>query len=132
LLGIALALLAGVLLAIAMHRWAILRDASYPLVVASQTIPVLVLAPILLVWLGYGIGPKVVVVALVCFFPITVNVLAGLSSADPEAIKLMRTLDASRWQILQRVEGPGALPNAFTGTRIAVVIAPIGAVFGEW
>lgn len=132
LLGIAFALAAGILLAVAMHRWALLRDATYPLVVASQTIPVLVLAPILLVWFGYGISAKVVVVALVCFFPITVNVLAGLGSADPEAIKLMRTLDASRWQILRRVEAPGALPNTFTGTKIAVVIAPIGAVFGEW
>jgi putative hydroxymethylpyrimidine transport system permease protein len=132
LLGIACALIAGIGLAVAMHRWRTVREATYPLIVASQTIPVVVLAPILLVWLGFGIGPKVVVVALICFFPITVNALAGLGSADPEAIKVMRSLDASRWQILRRVEAPGALPNTFTGAKIAVVVAPIGAVFGEW
>ena len=89
-----------------MHLSGSLRDASYPLIVASQTIPIVVIAPILLVWLGFGIGPKIVVVALICFFPITVNMLAGLRSADPEAIKLMRSLDASRWQIFRRVEAP--------------------------
>lgn len=132
LLGILCALVLGVGLAWAMHRWRTVRDAVYPLIVATQTIPVIVLAPILLIWLGFGIGPKVVVVALICFFPVTLSVLAGLASADPEAIKLMRSLDASRSQILRRVEAPGALPNAFTGIKIAVVIAPIGAVFGEW
>ena len=110
-----------------MHLSATLRDAAYPLIVASQTIPIIVIAPILLVWLGFGIGPKVVVVALVCFFPITVNALDGLRSADPEAIKLMRSLDASRWQIFRRVEAPTALPSFFTGAKIAVVLAPIGA-----
>ena len=110
----------------------LLRDAAYPLIVASQTIPIVVIAPILLVWFGFGIGPKLVVVALICFFPITVNVLDGLRSADPDAIKLMRSLDASRWQIFRRVEAPTALPSFFSGAKIAVVLAPIGAVFGEW
>ena len=115
-----------------MHLSALLRDAAYPLIVASQTIPIIVISPILLVWLGFGIGPKVVVVALICFFPITVNALDGLRSADPGAIKLMRSLDASRWQVFRRVEAPSALPSLFTGAKIAVVLAPIGAVFGEW
>lgn len=132
LLGIGIALLAGVGFAILMHRWVTIRDASYPLIVASQTIPIVVIAPILTVWFGYGIVPKLVIIALICFFPITVSALAGLSSADPDATKLMRSLDASRWQIFQRVEAPGALPSTFTGTKIAVVLAPIGAVFGEW
>jgi len=131
-LGLLCAFLVGLGFALAMHRWEAVRDATYPLIVASQTIPVIVLAPILLVWFGFGIGPKVVVVALICFFPITVSMLAGLRSANPEAIKLMRSLDASRWQILRRVEAPGALPGTFTGAKIAVVLAPIGAVFGEW
>jgi putative hydroxymethylpyrimidine transport system permease protein len=131
-LGIACALILGVGLAVTMHRWRTVRDATYPLIVASQTIPIVVLAPILVVWFGFGIGTKVAIVALICFFPIAVNALAGLASADPEAIKLMRSLDASRFQILRRVEAPGALPHTFTGMKIAVVIAPIGAVFGEW
>jgi ABC-type nitrate/sulfonate/bicarbonate transport system permease component len=132
LLGIVCALIAGVGLAVVMHRWGAIRDATYPLIVATQTIPVVVLAPILIVWLGFGIGVKVALVALICFFPVTLNALAGLGSADPEAIKLMRSLDASRWQIFRRIEAPGALPSTFTGAKIAVVVAPIGAVFGEW
>lgn len=132
LLGILAALLVGVGMAILMHRWRVLRDAAYPLIVASQTIPIVVIAPILVVWFGYGITPKIFIVALICFFPITVNALDGLRSVDPEAIKLMRSLDASRWQRFWRVEAPTALPNVFTGTKIAVVVAPIGAVFAEW
>jgi NitT/TauT family transport system permease protein/putative hydroxymethylpyrimidine transport system permease protein len=132
LFGLGCALLAGVGFAMLMHLSGTLRDAAYPLIVVSQTIPIIVISPILLVWLGFGIGPKIAVVALICFFPITVNVLDGLRSAEPDAIKLMRSLDASRWQILRRVEGPAALPSFFTGAKIAVVLAPIGAVFGEW
>lgn len=132
LLGILCALVVGVGFAVLMHRWQVLRDAAYPLIVASQTIPIVVISPILVVWFGYGITPKIVIVALICFFPVTVNVLDGLRSVDPEAVKLMRSLDASRWQRFRRVEAPAALPNLFTGTKIAVVIAPIGAVFAEW
>jgi putative hydroxymethylpyrimidine transport system permease protein len=132
LLGLGCALLAGVGVAVAMHLSALVRDAAYPLIVASQTIPIIVIAPILLIWLGFGIWPKVVVVTLICFFPVTVNVLAGLGSAEPEAVKMMRSLDASRWQLFRRVEAPGALPSFFIGAKIAVVVAPIGAVFGEW
>lgn len=131
-LGILAALLVGIGFAILMHRWRVLRDAAYPLVVASQTIPIVVIAPILVVWFGYGITPKIVIVALICFFPITVNALDGLRSVDPEAVKMMRSLDASRWQRFRRVEAPAALPNLFTGIKIAVVIAPIAAVFAEW
>ncbi len=100
--------------------------------VASQAIPILVIAPVLLVWFGFGIGPKLVVVALICFFPITVNATDGLRSVDPEATKMMRTLDASRWQVLWRVEAPTALPFVFSGARIAATFAPIAAIFGEW
>lgn len=132
LLGILCALVVGVGFAVLMHRWRVLRDAAYPLIVASQTIPIVVISPILIVWFGYGITPKIVIVALICFFPITVNVLDGLRSVDPDAVKLMRSLDASRWQRFRRVEAPAALPNLFTGAKIAVVIAPIGAVFAEW
>ena len=132
LLGLGCALVVGLGFAVLMHRSETIRDAAYPLVVASQTIPIVVIAPILVVWFGFGIGPKLALVALICFFPITVNALDGLRSADPEAIKLMRSLDASRWQILRRVEAPTALPSVFTGAKIAAVLAPIGAVFGEW
>jgi len=130
--GILSAVVVGIGFATAMHRWRVVRDASYPLIVASQTIPIVVISPILVVWFGYGLPPKVFIIALVCFFPITVAALDGLRSVDPEAVKMMRSLDASRWQRFWRVEAPTALPQLFTGIKIAVVIAPIGAVFAEW
>jgi len=132
LLGILAALVVGVGMAVLMHRWQVVRDAAYPLIVASQTIPIVVISPILVVWFGYGITAKVVIVALICFFPITVNALDGLRSVDPETVKLMRSLDASRRQRFWRAEAPAALPSLFTGIKIAVVVAPIGAVFAEW
>jgi putative hydroxymethylpyrimidine transport system permease protein len=130
--GILAALLVGVGSAILMWRWRVLRDAAYPLIVATQTIPIVVISPILIVWFGYGITPKIVIVALICFFPITVNALAGLRSVDPDAVKMMRSLDASRWQQFRRLEAPTALPSLFTGIKISVVVAPIAAVFAEW
>lgn len=132
LIGFAIAAVAGVGLAILLHMFGPLRRAVYPLLIGSQTIPIVVLAPILVIILGYGILPKLVIVALICFFPITVNTLDGLRSVDPEATKMMRTLDASRSQILWRLEAPTALPYAFSGAKIAVAVAVIGAVFGEW
>jgi ABC-type nitrate/sulfonate/bicarbonate transport system permease component len=132
LLGFLSGLAAGLGFAFLLRLSATLRRAFYPLLVASQAIPIVVVAPILVVWLGFGIGPKLAIVALLCFFPIAVNTLDGLRSADPEATKMMRSLDASRRQILWRVEAPAALPFLFSGARIAAVFAPIGAVFGEW
>jgi ABC-type nitrate/sulfonate/bicarbonate transport system permease component len=130
--GLACALVVGIGFAVLLHLFTTIRFAAYPLIIASQTIPVIVLAPILVTWFGFGIGPKLAIIALICFFPITVAGLDGLRAADPAASKLMRTLYASRWQIFRRVEAPGALPQTFSGLKIAVVIAPIGAVFAEW
>ncbi len=132
LLGLACAVIAGLAFAVALHLSENLRLAFYPLIVASQTIPIIVIAPILVVWFGYGIGPKLAIVALLCFFPIALNTYDGLRSVDPEATKMMRSLDASRAQILWRVDAPSSLPYFFSGTRIAVAFAAIAAVFGEW
>jgi NitT/TauT family transport system permease protein/putative hydroxymethylpyrimidine transport system permease protein len=130
--GFALSVAAGVAFAVVLHLSPALRRAFYPLLVASQTVPIVVLAPILVVWLGFGIGPKLAIIALICFFPVTVNTLDGLGAVDPDLMKMMRTLDASRWQTLRRIEAPTALPYLFSGAKIAVAIAVIGAVFGEW
>jgi ABC-type nitrate/sulfonate/bicarbonate transport system permease component len=132
LLGFLCALAAGVGFAVLLRLSATLRRAFYPLMVVSQAIPIIVIAPILVVWFGYGIGPKLAIVALVCFFPIAIATADGLRSVDPEATKMMRTLDASRRQLLWRLEAPAALPSLFSGARIAVAFAPIAAVFGEW
>lgn len=132
LFGFALALTVGIAFAVAMHFSGFVLRSTYPLLIASQTIPIIAIAPILVIWFGFGIFPKILVVALLCFFPITVATLNGLSSVDPEAITMMRTLDASRWQIFRRLAAPTALPYLFTGIKIAIVFAPIGALFGEW
>jgi len=131
LLGFALALALGVAVAVVLHLSRALRRAFYPLVVASQAVPVVVIAPILVIWFGFGIGPKLVVIALICFFPIAVNTLDGLRSVDPAQVKMLRTLDASRADVFRRLELPSALPYLFSGAKVAVAVAVIGAVFGE-
>jgi putative hydroxymethylpyrimidine transport system permease protein len=132
LLGLAIAALAGVGLALAMHLVRPLRDAAYPLLVASQAIPIVVLAPIFVLAFDYGIGPKLAIVALICFFPITVNLLDGLRSVEPDLLKLMRSLGASRLRTLRSVELPASLPFLFSGLKVAATVSVIGAVFGEW
>ena len=130
--GLAISVAAGVLFALAMHLVRPLRDAAYPLLVASQAIPVVVLAPIFVLAFDYGIGPKLAIVALICFFPITVNLLDGLRSTPPELLKLMRSMGASRLRTLRSVELPASLPSLFSGLKVAATVSVIGAVFGEW
>lgn len=131
-LGLAAAIAAGAALAIAMHLWPAARRALHPLVIGSQAVPVPVIAPLVLLVLGFGLGPKVLLVALVCFFPVTINLFDGLRDTDPDARKLLRSLDATRWQTLRMLELPSALPATFTGVKIAAAVAVIGAVFAEW
>jgi putative hydroxymethylpyrimidine transport system permease protein len=132
LLGLAVAVPLGVILAVGMHLVRPLRDAAYPLLVASQAIPIVVLAPIFVLAFGFGIGPKIAIVTLICFLPVTVNLLDGLRSVPPELLKLMRSLGASRLRSLRSVELPAALPYLFSGLKIAATVSVIGAVFGEW
>jgi ABC-type nitrate/sulfonate/bicarbonate transport system permease component len=132
LLGLGIAVAAGAAFAVAMHLIRPLRDAAYPLLVASQAIPVVVLAPIFVLAFDYGMGPKLAIVALICFFPITVNLLDGLRSTPPELLKLMRSMGASRLRALRSVELPAALPYLFSGLKVAATVSVIGAVFGEW
>jgi len=131
-LGILAALLVGGLLAIAIHLSAVLRRALYPLLVGSQAVPIVIVAPLLVIWFGFGIVPKLGIIALVCFFPVVVTTLDALAAVDPEQRKLMRTLDATRWQEFRWVEAPAALPGALSGAKIAVAVAVIGAVFAEY
>jgi ABC-type nitrate/sulfonate/bicarbonate transport system permease component len=131
-LGLAIAAAAGIVFAVAMHLWRPFRDAAYPLLVASQAIPVVVLAPIFVLAFDYGMGPKLAIVALICFFPITVNLLDGLRSVEPDLLKLMRSMGASRLRTLTGVELPSALPFLFSGLKVAATVSVIGAVFGEW
>lgn len=131
LLGFALALISGIGLGIAIFRSPTLERVLYPLIIASQTVPVPALAPLLLVLFGYGLLPKVLVTALVGFFPLVVNTVEGLRSVDRDVLNLLQTFGASRWRIFRLAELPASLPAIFAGAKIAVAICVIGAVFGE-
>ena len=130
--GFAFAVILGLAFGLLLHfsTWA--KRSLYPLLIASQSIPTVVLAPVFVLVLGFGIWPKVAVVALFCFFPIVVSTIDGLMGVDREYVRMMLTLDATRIGIFRRVEFPAALPQIFTGTRVAATYAAIGAVFGEW
>ncbi len=130
-LGLALALVSGFTVAVAIHFSPLARRAVYPLAVGSQAIPVAVIATLLVFWWGFGIWPKLVVIALICFFPVVVTTVDGLASVDPDQLKLLRTLDASRWQAFRIAEMPAALPAALSGTRIALAVGVIGAYIAE-
>jgi NitT/TauT family transport system permease protein len=105
--------------------------ALLPLVIASQTIPLIALAPVLVVVFGFGMLPKLIIVGLICFFPITVNAIDGFASVDPELIDLMRTMGAGRLQRFREVEWPSALPSIFSGAKVAVTFCVVGALWGE-
>jgi NitT/TauT family transport system permease protein/putative hydroxymethylpyrimidine transport system permease protein len=130
-LGVLLALLLGFVLAVLIHFSGLLRRAVYPLAVGSQAIPIAVIAPLLVFWLGFGILPKLVVVVLICFFPVLVTTVDGLAAIDREQLKLLRTLDATRWQAFRFAELPAALPAALSGARIALAVGVIGAYIAE-
>ena len=131
-IGIGVALTAGVAVAAVLDFSPWLRRAVYPLLVISQTVPILALAPLLIIWFGFGIAPKVIVVTLFCFFPIAINTSDGLTSTEPELIDLFRSMGATWPQIWQKVRLPAAAPYFFSGLKIAATYSVAGAVVGEW
>ena len=132
LIGFIFAVLWGLLLAFAVAYSKHAERIFYPFIIASQTIPIIVLAPILLIWFGYGLLSKIIVVALISFFPIVVNLVDGFRSTDVDKINLMRTLGATKITIFRKLAFPSALPFLFSGLRVAVAVSVIGAVVAEW
>jgi ABC-type nitrate/sulfonate/bicarbonate transport system permease component len=130
--GLVIALVLGVALAAAMDFSPFLRRALYPILVASQTVQILAIAPLLIIWFGFGLLPKVIIVVLVCFFPMAVSTADGLTSADPELVALLRSMGARRDQVWRMVRLPAALPSFFSGLRVAVTYSVVGATIGEW
>lgn len=124
--------LLGLVLAFVMTLFGWLRNTLYPLVIASQTIPKVAIAPLLVIWFGVGMLPKVLVVALLAFFPVLINAMVGLQNVDRNLIALMRSVDASVWQVYWRVRLPAALPHIFAGLKLAITISVVGAIVGEW
>lgn len=130
--GLALACIVGVLVGTILHLSPLLRDATLPVVVASQAVPSVVLAPLMVIAFGFGAQTKVFIVAIACFFPVVIGTFDGLRSADPQLVQLMRSLGAGRARILRLAELPAALPRLLSGVRISATWAFIAAVFAEY
>lgn len=122
----------GALLALLMFFFSPLEKACYPLLITSQNVPVFAIAPLLVVWFGYGFASKVVMAAIIVFFPVTISLLDGLKRTDPDWIRLFVTMEATPWQILIKLRLPAALPSLFSGLKLSAVYATVGAVIGEW
>ncbi len=122
----------GLLMAIGIVQWRALQRSLYPLLVLFQTVPKAAIAPLLILWFGYGILPKVVLVAILAFFPVTVDGILGLTSIEASLIDLLRSVSASRSQILWKIQMPHALPHIFAGLRVGSTFAVIGAILAEW
>lgn len=130
--GFVLSAIVGAALALLVARFAWLDRALYPLIVLFQNVPKVALAPIFILWFGYGLTPKLLLVVVIAFFPVTVNMRAGLNAADQDLMLLMRSVGASRWQILSRIQLPTSLPFLFAGLRIAITFSVIGAIVAEF
>ena len=132
LLGFLLAIGIAFVTAFVFNRFSWLNQAVYPLLIVSQTIPIITLAPLFLIWFGWGILPKIIVVILVCFFPIVISLLNGLNAVDPDLINLFRSMGASQLAIFKMVKLPLALPSFFSGLKISASYSIMAAVIGEW
>ena len=130
--GLAMAVAASFVLAITMDANRFLRQSLTPLLLLTQTMPTIAIAPLLILWMGYGVAPKIALVFLVCFFPMTIGLLGAFSRADTDAINLLRSMGASRRQIYQYIKLPQGLPAFFSGLKIAGSYSIIGAVIAEW
>lgn len=130
--GFAAALIGGILCALAVDASPLLRRAVYPLLIASQTVPVIAIAPLIIVWFGFGLAPKVIIIALYCFFPVVVATVDGLRTAEPDILNLLRSMGGTRGQLLRLARWPAALPSVFSGVKIAATYAVAGAVISEW
>ncbi|WP_278277894.1 ABC transporter permease [Acetobacterium bakii] len=130
--GLLVAVVFSFAMAIIMDQFVLVKKAIYPSLVISQTVPIIIIAPLLAMWFGFGIAPKIFVVVLVCFFPITINLIEGLQSVDQELIDLVRSMGARKIQIFSKIKFPYALPYFFSGLKIAATYSIMGAVIGEW
>ncbi|MDG5495260.1 ABC transporter permease [Niveispirillum sp. BGYR6] len=131
-LGLLLGTVCGVLAALALMASTVARRWLLPLLLVSQAVPVFAIAPLLVLWLGYGMASKVAMATLIIFFPVTAAFYDGLRRTDPGWLDLARTMGASPWMLLRHIRGPAALPALGAGLRVAAAVAPIGAVVGEW
>jgi NitT/TauT family transport system permease protein len=130
--GFSASIVVAVIFAVVMDQVMWLRRSLYPMLVASQTIPIIAIAPLMIIWFGFGLLPKALVVILVTFFPIVVALLDGFANTEQEAMNLLKTMGATKWQIFTHVRAPTAMPYFFTGVRIAATYAVVAAIFAEY
>ncbi len=130
--GFGIAIVFSFVIAFLMDEIELIKRALYPLIVASQTVPIVSVAPLFIIWFGYGLMPKIIVVVLVCFFPIAISLMGGLAAVDREYLELFRSMKASRLDIFRMVKLPLAMPSFFSGLRISAAYSVMGAVIGEW
>jgi ABC-type nitrate/sulfonate/bicarbonate transport system permease component len=131
-IGLVLSIIVSFILAVLMDGITIFKQAVYPILIVSQTIPIIALAPLFIIWFGFGIMPKILVVVLVCFFPIVVSLVDGMDSVDIDLLNLMKSMKASKLMIFRHIKLPAAIVSFFSGLRIAVTYSVMGAVIGEW
>tara|TARA_B100000029_G_scaffold145279_1_gene140473 strand:+ start:2492 stop:3190 length:699 start_codon:yes stop_codon:yes gene_type:complete len=131
-IGFAISLLIGLVLSAGIAYSSLLQRSIYPIVISSQTVPIIAIAPLLLIWVGYGLAPKVIIVAIICFYPIVVNTVDGLKAIDPDMVNMMRALGATKYQVFRKLQIPTALPFIFSGIKISISVSVIAAVIGEW
>ena len=131
-LGLGFGILLGFVVAVLMDQFEGLYQAFYPIIVLTQTVPTVAIAPLLVLWFGYEMTPKVILIVITTFFPIAIGLLNGFRSADADSIHLLRAMGADRWQIFRHIKLPGALSQFFAGLRISASYAVVGAVISEW
>lgn len=131
-LGLLVGVAFGFVVAVLMDWFGGLYKALYPIVVLTQTIPTVAIAPLLVLWFGYEMLPKVILIVIATFFPVTVGVLEGFRSADKDTINLLRSMGATKWQIFRYIKLPGALGQFFASLRISAAYSVVGAVISEW
>jgi len=131
-IGLIGAIFISIFIAILMERSQVMKKIIYPFLIISQTIPFIILAPLLTLWFGFGLLPKIIIIALVCFFPITINLFDGFQGVDPSILRLLNSMGANQKQIFRLVKWPASLPAFFSGLRIAAAYSILGAVVSEW
>ena len=131
-IGFAISLVVGLVLSAGIAYSSLLQRSIYPIVISSQTVPIIAIAPLLLIWVGYGLAPKVIIVAIICFYPIVVNTVDGLKAIDPDMVNMMRALGATKFEVFRKLQIPTALPFIFSGIKISISVSVIAAVIGEW
>lgn len=130
--GFAISIVLGLITAMIMDNIRAFHQALYPYIIASQTIPIIAVAPLLIIWFGYGLASKVFTVVLICFFPIALNFWIGLSSVSIDQIRLIRSMGAGRWKTFLYLKLPASLPSLFTGLKLSATYSVMGAIIGEW